>query len=143
MSATNDVKELYDAGTHFGYTRARRHPTAAPFLHSTKDRTDIFDLEQTEKRLEDARAFVASLSATGRQVLFVGGKNEVAAIVKSAAERCNMPFVAGRWIGGTLTNFKNIHKRVERLQKLMDEREKGELEKYTKRERLLIASRPP
>jgi small subunit ribosomal protein S2 len=138
MTATQDVQELYDAGTHFGYARARRHPTASPFLFATRDRTDIFDLEETERRIKAASAFVSSVAATGRQILFVGGKEEAKALVKSAAESAGMPYVAGRWIGGTLTNFKNIRKRIERLQKLMSERESGELEKYTKRERLLI-----
>ncbi len=131
-----DIQTLIDAGTHFALPRARRHPSATRYLFGTKDRTDIFDLGETSARLEAASAYVRSLA--GKQVLFVGGKNEAADIVKSAAEKAGVPYVAGRWIGGTLTNFKNIRKRIERLLKLMDEREKGELEKYTKRERLLI-----
>ena len=89
-------------------------------------------------RGETAKAFVSALSATGRQILFVGGKNEAISVVKSLAEQVGMPYVAGRWIGGTLTNFKNIRKRIDRLERLMKERESGELEKYTKRERLMI-----
>ena len=135
---TSDIQTLFEAGTHFGYTKARRHPTATPYLFGTKDRTDIFDLEETGKRLDAAVAFVASLATSGKQVLFVGGKNEVLSIVRTGAEAVGQPFVAGRWIGGTLTNFKNIRKRIDRLEKLIDEREKGELEKYTKKERLLI-----
>ena len=131
-----DIQTLFNAGAHFALPRARRHPSAAPFIFATRDRTDIFDLELTEKRLEAARAFARSLG--GKQMLFVGGKHEVSELIKSAALQSGSPYVAGRWIGGTLTNFKNIRKRIDRLQKLMDEREKGELEKYTKRERLLI-----
>ncbi len=136
--SVSDIKTLFEAGAHFGFPRARRHPTAAPFIFVTKDRTDIFDLELTEQRLETAKAFVAALAGTGRQVLFVGGKNEAVSTVRSLAEQIGMPFVAGRWIGGTLTNFKNIRKRLDRLEKLTKERESGELEKYTKRERLMI-----
>jgi small subunit ribosomal protein S2 len=135
---STDIKTLFDAGTHFGFSRARRHPSAAQYIFGTKDRTDIFDLEETGKKLSAAHAFVASVAQSGKQVLFVGGKNEALDIVKEAAERIGAPYVAGRWIGGTLTNFKNIRKRIERLQKLMAERESGELEKYTKKERLLI-----
>jgi len=135
---TTDIETLFGAGTHFGYVRARRHPTAAAFIFTTKDRTDIFDLEKTEKRLDAARTFVSSLAANGKQVLFVGGKHEALGIVKDVADRVGAPYVAGRWIGGTLTNFKNIRKRIERLLKLTSERESGELDKYTKRERLLI-----
>ncbi|MBI2610865.1 30S ribosomal protein S2 [Candidatus Kaiserbacteria bacterium] len=130
------VQALFDAGAHFALTRARRHPSASPFIYATKDRTDIFDLEETSSCLERARSFVRSLA--GRPLLFVGGKHEVSDIVKMAALRAGAPYVAGRWIGGTLTNFKNVRKRIDRLQSLMDERERGALEKYTKRERLLI-----
>lgn len=133
-----DIQTLYDAGAHFGYARARRHPSASPYIFGTKDRTDIFDLEETSRRLASARAFVASVAGKGSHVLFVGGKHEALGAVREAAERVGAPYVAGRWIGGTLTNFKNIRKRIERLEKLIQERESGELEKYTKRERLLI-----
>ena len=133
-----DIDTLYSAGAHFGYTRARRHPSASPFIFATRDQTDIFDLEQTARRLESALGFVEELGRSGGQILFVSGKNEAIATVRAAAERAGTPFCAGRWIGGTLTNFKNIRKRLDRLEKLSEERERGELEKYTKRERLLI-----
>lgn len=138
MAATTDIKTLFDAGAHYGYPRARRHPTASPFLFGTKDRTDIFDLEMTEQRLEAAKQFVSSVVSTGRQVVFVGGKHEAMSIVKDLAERTGSPYVAGRWIGGTLTNFKNIRKRIERLQQLIADKESGALDKYTKRERLML-----
>lgn len=133
-----DIKTLYEAGTHFGFSRARRHPSAAPYIYGTKDRTDIFDLEESVKRLDAARAFLTTLAESGKQLLIVGGKEEATVAVAQMAERIGAPFVAGRWIGGTLTNFKNIHKRIERLLKLTQERESGELGKYTKKERLLI-----
>lgn len=133
-----DIRKLHDAGAHFGYPRTRRHPTAAPFIFSTKDRTDIFDLEETAKRLASAEAFLRDLAQSGKTAVFVGGKNEAVSIVKDAATRIGAPYVAGRWIGGTLTNFKNIRKRIDRLERLMKERDSGELEKYTKRERLMI-----
>jgi len=136
--SVQDVQELYNAGVHFGYPRARRHPSAAQYLFGTKDRTDIFNLEETKKRLDAAAAFLSSLSAAGKAILFVGGKPEAHALVESAAKEAGQPYVAGRWIGGTLTNFKNIRKRIDRLLQLEKERESGELEKYTKRERLMI-----
>lgn len=131
-----DIRTLLDAGAHFALPRARRHPSAAKYLFGTKDRTDVFDLEETERRLKKANDFARALA--GGALLFVGGKHEVAEIVKAAALRAGSPYVAGRWIGGTLTNFKNIRRRIDRLERLMKEREQGELEKYTKRERLLI-----
>lgn len=132
-----DLQTLFDAGAHFAMPRARRHPSASSFLFSTKDRSDIFDLEETARRLDAALAYAESVGSKG-QMVFVGGKNEVTGIVKSAAETAGAPFVAGRWIGGTLTNFKNIRKRIDRMERLKQERETGALEKYTKRERLLI-----
>ena len=139
MTVTSaDVKTLFDAGVHIGYSRTRRHPSAVPFLFGTKDRVDVFDLERTQKHLSAALAFVESVAQSGKQMLFIGGKPESAATLKAAAERAGMPYVASRWIGGTLTNFKNIRKRVERLLQLTKERESGELAKYTKRERLLL-----
>ena len=131
---------LETAGAHFGYSRTRRHPSATPFLFGTKDRTDFFDLSQTAERLEAAKEFVKTLSGSGKQILFVGGKNESAQALKDAALRAGAPYVAGRWIGGTLTNFKNIHKRIDRLQNLIADSESGVLEqKYTKREQLMIS----
>jgi small subunit ribosomal protein S2 len=129
---------MFSAGAHFGLGRSRRHPTVAPFIFGTKNRTDIFDLEKTEKTLATAKAFVAALGKEGKTVLFVGGKKEASALVKSVAMSLNMPYVEARWIGGTLTNFGNIRKRIERYERLVSDREKGELAKYTKRERMLI-----
>lgn len=133
-----DITELFDVGAHFGFTRGRRHPTATPYLFGNKEGTDIFDLEKTAQCIEVARAYVASLAQAGKQLLIVGGKNEVIPIAKSNADRIGMPYVAGRWIGGTLTNFKIVRKRIDLLEKLMSERDAGELAKYTKKERLLI-----
>ncbi|MEK7509433.1 MAG: 30S ribosomal protein S2 [Patescibacteria group bacterium] len=137
-AGATDIKTLYDAGAHVGYARTRRNPSAEPFLYATKDRTDIFDLEKTQKHLEAAAAFATSLAQSGKTLLLVGGKHEAQSAVQSAAAKAGLPFVAGRWIGGTLTNFKNIRKRIDRMEKLMADRESGELEKYTKKERLMI-----
>ena len=139
MTTKAEVRKLYDAGAHMALPRTRRHPSALTFIFGTKERTDVFNLEETHKRLQTAEAFVRELGKSGKLVVFVGGKNEVVAIVKNVAERVGVPYVAGRWIGGTLTNFKNIRKRVDRLERLTKERDAGELDKYTKRERLTIS----
>lgn len=138
MSAASDLQTLFEAGAHAGLSRARRHPSASRYIFASKDRADIFDLEETDRRMKAALAFVEQVARGGKQVLFVAGKHEAAEIVKDAALKANMPYVAGRWIGGSLTNFKNIRKRIERLEKLTSERESGEMAKYTKRERLLL-----
>jgi small subunit ribosomal protein S2 len=132
------VQELFDAGLHFGYSRTRRHPTSAKYLYSQKGANDIFDLEKTNEALDEALSILTSIYKQGGKVLFVGGKNEARESVRSAASSCGMPFVAGRWIGGTLTNYREIRKRVDRLEKLLSEKETGGFEKYTKKERVIL-----
>lgn len=140
MATTNNprIENMFKAGAHFGFSKTRRHPTVAPYIFGVKNKVEIFDLEKTEVLLEKAKAFVESLAKEGKTILFVGGKSEARNSIKSGALSINMPYVDGRWIGGTLTNFMQIRKRVEKMERLVSEREKGELAKYTKKERLLI-----
>ncbi len=140
MVNTNNprIDNMFKAGAHFGFSKTRRHPTVAPYIFGVKNKVEIFDLEKTEVLLEKAKAFVSSLAKEGKTILFVGGKSEARNAIKSGALSLNMPYVDGRWIGGTLTNFMQIRKRVEKLERLTSEKEKGELAKYTKKERLLI-----
>lgn len=132
------IENMFKAGAHFGFSKTRRHPTVAPYIFGVKNKVEIFDLEKTEVLLEKAKAFVEALAKEGKTILFVGGKSEARNSIKSGALSINMPYVDGRWIGGTLTNFMQIRKRVEKMERLTSEREKGELAKYTKKERLLI-----
>ena len=138
METKQTIESMFGAGAHFGLGRSRRHPTVTPYIFGTKNSTDIFDLEKTEALLAKAKAYVAELAKTGKTIFFVGGKKEAAAVIKATADALNMPYVDGRFIGGTLTNFGQVRKRVERYEKLIADREKGELLKYTKRERSLI-----
>lgn len=139
MSNTQKTMEtMFSAGAHFGLGRSRRHPSAKPYIFGTKNSTDIFDLEKTEVMLEAAKAFVAGLAKEGKTILFVGGKKEASAAIKTGAQSLNLPYVEGRWIGGTITNFPQVRKRIERYEKLTSDKEKGELAKYTKRERMLF-----
>ena len=131
--------DMFRVGAHFAYSKARRHPTVSRYIFGAKNNVEIFDLEKTEELLLRAKEYVAKLALDRKQVLFVGGKNEAKDIVRQAALSLDMPFVAGRWIGGTLTNFSEIKKRIGRLEKLTEEKEKGELSKYTKREQLLLS----
>lgn len=133
------IEELFDVGAHFGFRKTRRHPSVVPFLYGSKNGNDIFDLEKTNEKLEEAKGAVSTVAQSGKQVLFVGSKNEARSLVKAAAEKLGLPYVTGRWIGGSLTNFKEIRKRVDRLEKLREDKEKGNLEKYTKKERLMLS----
>jgi small subunit ribosomal protein S2 len=133
-----DLDELFKAGAHFGFGKSRRHPSATPYIFGSKNRVDIFDLEKTQESLNKAIEFVSSLAATNSVILFVGGKNEAQKILKEEAEKIEVPFVASRWIGGALTNFTEVRKRIDMMIDLLSQKEKGELAKYTKKERLLI-----
>jgi small subunit ribosomal protein S2 len=132
------VDSLFKTGAHFAYTKSRRHPSTTPFIFGIKNKIEIFDLEKTSSQIEEAKAFIEEIAAAGKQVLFVAGKREAMRLVKNFADKIDQPYVSGRWIGGTLTNFEEIQKRVSRLEKLTMEKTKGLLAKYTKKERLLI-----
>lgn len=139
-TAKTDQKldELFKAGAHFGFGKSRRHPSTTPYIFGSKNKVDIFDLEKTAESLEKAEAFVSELAANKATILFVGGKNEAQQIIKEEAEKIGQPYLAGRWIGGTLTNFGEIRKRIDIMTDLLSQKEKGELGKYTKKERILI-----
>ena len=137
-NADKIIEEMFKAGAHFGYSKSRRHPTASPYIFGVKNRVEIFDLAKTADLLKNALDFVSGLAKEDRQILFVGGKNEARDLIKNAAISIDMPYVAGRWIGGTFTNFPEIKKRISKLEELTKQREKGELSKYTKKERLVI-----
>ncbi len=132
------IQEMFDAGVHFGLIKSRRDPSTKSYIFGQKGSMEIFDLEKTSGMLEKALEQVSKLGTEKKTILFVSSKNESKSLVKSAAERLSMPFIAGRWIGGLLTNFNEIKKRSSRLVDLESKKEKGELIKYTKKERLLL-----
>jgi small subunit ribosomal protein S2 len=133
------IDRLFKAGAHFGFRKSRRHPSVASYLYATKEGSDIFDLEKVAEALTTATEVLKEAGMQGRTVLFVSTKDETSAIVKAAAEKIGAPYVTNRWIGGMLTNFGEIKKRINRLEALVHERESGELErKYTKKERVVI-----
>jgi small subunit ribosomal protein S2 len=137
-SNSSMIDSMFNAGAHFAFSKSRRHPSVAQYIFGAKNKVEIFDLEKTTTLLESAKTYVKNLGKDGKMILFVGGKSEARNAVKNGALSLGMPFVDGRWLGGTLTNFAQLRKRVEKMEKLTIEREKGELAKYTKKERLLI-----
>lgn len=132
------IEKLFSAGAHFGLMPRYRHPSTAPYLFGKKGGVELIDLEQTVQGLQVALSFVKELAAERKVILFVGGKAEARDALSRAALSIGAPYCAGRWIGGTLTNWSEIKKRLARLEELTGIREKGELAKFTKRERLLI-----
>lgn len=132
------VEAMFSAGSHFGFIKSRRHPSTKPYIFGVKNNIEIFDLEKTKDALNETLSFVTELGSKGANILFISGKSEAKSAITSVAESINMPYVAGRFIGGTLSNFPEIKKRVEKLESWVSQKEKGELAKYTKKERLLI-----
>lgn len=127
---------MFQVGAHFGFSKSRSHPSVKTAIFGFKNRSAVIDLEQTSAALERAKQFVRGLGMEGKQLLLVGNKDEARTIIQKAAEGINMPYVASRWLGGTLTNFAQIKSRVDHMTDLKSKREKGELDVYTKKERL-------
>ena len=133
------AKELFTVGAHFGYSKTRRHPSMVKYLFAKKNKVDIIDIEQTSMLLDEAATFMKSLGAKGKVVVFVGTKPESKVSTQTHAESLGMPYVITRWVGGILTNFGEIKKRLTRLEELRAARASGDLQKkYTKKELLLI-----
>jgi len=135
------VEKMFKAGAHFGYSKTRRHPSVSKYIYATKNKGDIINLEKTSELLDVAEKFVKDLGARGKTVLFVGTKPEAKVSVKDVAESLNMPYVTERWIGGTLSNFTEIKKRINELENYRKDSVGGGLDKYTKKERVVMAKK--
>ncbi len=129
---------LSKAGLQYGYSRTRRHPSVKPFIEGNHNGVDFINLATTEEQLKNAISFLKSMSQAGKVILFVGVKPEIRQIIKEVALSLNAPYISERFIGGTLTNFPQIKKRIEKLHDLLKKKETGELAVYTKKEQLLI-----
>lgn len=135
------IEQMFKVGAHYGYSKTRRHPSLSKYIYATKNKTDIIDLEKTGIMLEKAALFAKDLATQGKIILFVGTKPEAKNITKNAASSLNMPYVSERWIGGTLSNFMEIKKRITELEDYRKDNEAGELDKYTKKERVVLAKK--
>jgi len=130
-----DIKQLLEAGAHFGHKTSRWHPKMAQYIHSKRGGSHIIDLTQTVAGLEKALDFIAATVGEGKQVLFVATKRQAQDIVKQLAEDTKQPYVTERWLGGMLTNWPTISTRVKRLHDLEEKMANGELaNKYSKLE---------
>ncbi|MCY3568406.1 MAG: 30S ribosomal protein S2 [Chloroflexi bacterium] len=126
------------AGVHFGHQTGRWNPKMAPYIYGARNGVHILDLAQTVTRLEEATEFVRELSASGQQILFVGTKRQAQDVIRNEADRANMPYVVTRWLGGTLTNFPTIRKRVDYMIELERREEAGQLDLLPKKEALKL-----
>ena len=135
MSKTIDMKELLEAGAHFGHKTSRWHPKMAQYIHSKRQDTHIINLEKTVAGLEEALALTKKIAKDGKKILFIGTKKQLKAIVKEAAESVDMPYVTERWVGGTLTNVETVNRQIKKVKDLERRMKTGELEaRYSKLE---------
>jgi len=132
------MKQLLEAGVHFGHQTRRWNPKMKPFIFGERNGIHIIDLQQTLKYFEIAYEFVVNLVAEGGKILFVGTKKQAQETIKEEAERCGMYYVNNRWLGGTLTNFKTIRQSVEKLKRIESWFEDGTIERFVKKERLRL-----
>jgi len=131
-----NVEEMAQAGLHFGHRISKIHPKMKPYLHGTKSTVHIIDLEKTKEKLTEALQFINDLISQNKILLLVGTKIQIKELVKNTAKECGLFYVSERWLGGTITNFSSILKRIEHYRDLEEKKAAGELEKYTKKERL-------
>lgn len=135
MAVEVDIKQLLEAGVHFGHKTSRWHPKMGQYIHSKRQDSHIIDLTKTVEQLDKALPFITKVAASGKQVLFVGTKKQAKDIVKAAAEKAGQPYVTERWIGGILTNVMTINAQIKKLKDLERRMANGDLEKrYNKLE---------
>ncbi|MCE2807615.1 MAG: 30S ribosomal protein S2 [Actinobacteria bacterium] len=139
MAPVVTMRQLLDSGVHFGHQTRRWNPKMKRFIHGERNGIYIIDLEQTLGRIETAYSFVRDLVADGGTILFVGTKKQAQDPVRSYAERCGMPYVNERWLGGMLTNFQTMSKRVSKMKDYQRMRDSGDFEAMPKKEALLIS----
>jgi small subunit ribosomal protein S2 len=132
------AQELIDAGVHYGHQASRWNPKMKPFIHGKRHKIHVINLEETIRGLYQATHFVRSLAATGAQIMFLGTKKQIRPVVEAEAQKCQMPSVTERWIGGTLTNFSTVRERLTRLVELEGLETTGAIEKYKKKDQSSI-----
>lgn len=132
------MKQLLEAGVHFGHQTRRWNPKMAPYIFTERNGIYIIDLQQTLGLIDEAYDFMRKVGESERPVLFVGTKKQAQAAIKDEAERCGMFYVNERWLGGMLTNHKTISKRIDRLNEIRAMQEDGTINKYAKKEALKL-----
>lgn len=132
------AKEMFKAGVFFGHKKSNRHPKMNQYIYGLRNNIQIIDLEKTIEGLQAASEFIAETVKKGGKILFVGIRPQCQKIIEETAKTCKMPYASLRWIGGLLTNFKTIRKRIEYFIDLEKKRDAGELKKYTKKEQKKI-----
>jgi small subunit ribosomal protein S2 len=136
MPKTPEIMEMLKAGLHFGHRTSKWHPKMEKYIFTSRNGIHIIDLMKTAKELEKSLDFVKTTTSKGGTVLFLGSKPQVKEMVKKSAIEAGTPYIVERWLGGTITNFSIISKGIQKYTKLKTQKEKGEWEKFAKKERL-------
>jgi len=131
-----NVKQLLEAGAHFGHNTRYWNPKMAPYIFGAKNKIHIIDLRKTEEMMNDAMNFMGKIASRRGKIMFVGTKRAASKTVKEEAQRCGMPFVSHRWLGGMLTNFKTVRASISRLKDIESMQEDGRIERFVKKEQL-------
>ena len=134
MPDTTTIKQLLEAGAHFGHQTGRWHPRMKNYIFTKRNGIHIIDLEKTASMLDKAYEYVRELAAGGSTILFVGTKKQAQESIVEEARRCSMPYIDQRWLGGMLTNFTTIQARIDHLVRLEDQQSRGEFGRLTKKE---------
>jgi len=130
-----DIKEMAEVGLHFGHQTSKTHPKMKPFIHGTRNSINLIDLEKTKEALEKTLEFIKKEISESKVLLVVGTKIQARKLVEAFGTEHNISYVNERWLGGTISNFEVIKKRIDYFNELQRKKETGELEKYTKKER--------
>ena len=132
------IEEMIKNGLGYGYTKTRRNPSVKNFIQTTQNGIDFIDLNQTKNQIKNATEFLLSVKNSNKKIIFIGEKPEIKQLIQEIALSIGEPYIVNRFIGGSITNFPQIKKRIEKLHKMLEEKDKGEWIKYTKKEQVIL-----
>jgi len=138
MGNNSNIKEMAEAGVQFGHKTSKVHPKMKPYIEGVRNSIHTIDLEKTNEQMDVVLDLIGKLVSEGKTILLAGTKIQFKNLIKEIGESAKISYIAGRWLGGTFTNFKTLKKRIDYFKSLESQKQKGELEKYTKKERLKI-----
>jgi len=130
-----DPNDMAEAGLHFGHRASRVHPKMKPYIFGNRNTVHLIDLEKTVEKFKQALEFIKEIISDNKTLLLIGTKVQIKDMAKDFAKECGLPYITERWLGGTFTNYKTLKQRIEYFKELEEKKKKGELEKYTKKER--------
>jgi len=130
--------DMTEAGLHFGHRTSRVHPKMKPYIFGNRNKVDLIDLERTAEKFKQALEFIKEIVSENKTLLLIGTKIQIKDMAQSFAKECDLPYITERWLGGTFTNYKTLKQRIEYFKELEEKKKKGELEKYTKKEKAKI-----